>query len=83
MKYTAPVYYKNNILEEYVPKDAVTEEDVKKHIEELIPFLEEDAIDLDGFHLTPVRENRKIKKETKKFSSSISDKNFEAILPKD
>lgn len=85
MRYTNPVYYKNNILEEYVSKDTVTEKDIKKHIEELIPFLEEDAIDIGGFNLTPVREDKistKKQKADSKDTASISNANFDAIMPK-
>lgn len=83
-RYTSPVYYKNNVIEKFVPKDTVTEKDVKKHIEELIPFLEEDTFDIDGFHLEPVGEEKipAQKQETDSNNNdSVSDENFKAIFP--
>lgn len=83
-RYTSPVYYKNNVIEKFVPKDTVTEKDVKKHIEELIPFLEEDTFDIDGFHLEPVGEEKipAQKQETDSNNNdSVSDENFKNIFP--
>ena len=39
MNYTDPISYENNLLEEYVPKEELTPEDVENHVKEILPFL--------------------------------------------
>lgn len=87
LKYSNPVYYKNTILDDYIPNEKTTAEDVRTHVKELMPFLEEDTLDLDigGFHLEPVREDKistKKQKADSKDTASISNANFDAIMPK-
>lgn len=87
MKYSNPVYFKNTILDAYIPNEKTTAEDVRTHVKELMPFLEEDTLDLDvgGFHLEPVREDKistKKQKADSKDTTSISNANFDAIMPK-
>lgn len=57
MRYSSEVEYKNNLLQEYVPEERKTTDDVITHVSSLMPFLkvEEDTV----FHLTPIDKERK------------------------
>lgn len=47
MRYSTPVTFKNNILEEYVPKLYVNPEDICFHVSEKMPFLMQDLLSLN------------------------------------
>ena len=51
MRYTLPVEYFNNLLDEYIPQDELTKEAVEEHISEMMPFLQraEGSQRKDGF----------------------------------
>lgn len=83
MRYSTPVVYQNTILEEYIPKENITSEDVHSHISELIPFLEpdnEEIIETGSFRL-----QRATHAETEPFIQSpqnetISDEAFQSLI---
>lgn len=87
MRYTNPVAYKNNLLDEYIPKEKKTGQDVKNHVTNLMPFLELDAdpevqekpIQItNGFHLEKIHPP-----ETAAESSSVhvSEDDYKNLMP--
>ena len=40
MSYVNPVAYKNNVLNEYIPEKKKDKQDIREHVQELMPFLE-------------------------------------------
>ena len=59
MHYTPEISYKNTLLQEYTPEKKKTTEDVKKHVSELMPFLQLDETEEPIFNLTPVKKGGK------------------------
>lgn len=51
MRYINEILYKNNILDDIIPKEKITEEKAKEHISSLMPFLE---LEDNPFHLVPL-----------------------------
>lgn len=96
LKYTAPVAYKNTVLAKYIPEKNKTKEDVKKHVHDLMPFLQldtekndikkEDAESIsieDGmFHLTRIPDEKvsDMLPDREYLIASISDTSYEALL---
>lgn len=75
MAYSAPVMYKNTILDQYVPEKRLTKADVEDHVKEVMPFLE--PFDGDALHQTnPVKES-----DTKKeIPETISDTEYADLM---
>lgn len=71
MRYTSPVVYKNTLLDNLIPKEKLTEVDVKEKISALIPFLElEQEQDISSiFQLEKVTNN-----------NSVSEDNYNQLL---
>jgi len=55
MRYSNEVEYKNNLLQEYLPEEQKTTDDVITHVSSLIPFLELEETDASLFQLTPLQ----------------------------
>lgn len=73
MKYTNPVAYKNTLLNQLLPKEKKSKQDVRQHVTELMPFLEleeDEVIDTDPFHLEKIHTTQQ-----------ISDKNYQQLMP--
>lgn len=51
MRYSTQFEYKNTLLDDIIPKERKTEEDILKHVSSLMPFLE---LEEDPFHLQPL-----------------------------
>ena len=54
MNYVNPVSYKNTVLEEYIPKQEKDKQDIREHVQELMPFLElseNECIETECFRL--------------------------------
>ncbi|MBQ9198688.1 MAG: hypothetical protein IJ141_00730 [Lachnospiraceae bacterium] len=52
MRYTNEVEYKNNMLDDIIPTEKKTIDDVKSHISSIMPFLQ---LDENPFNLTPIK----------------------------
>ena len=81
MKYSAPVVYRNTVIDEYTPKENVTADDVCSHVSELIPFLEleEESIDVCSFRLHRVHNG--IQPKTRSlYEKTISDGEFQSLM---
>ena len=81
MRYTAPVAYKNNVLDGLIPAERKTVEDVKEHVADLIPFLEpaeKEVIDTGTFHLEKIVD---VTEHKSKQAEGISDDDFQNLLP--
>lgn len=88
MKYTAPIAYKNNVLDQYVSQENKTGKDVRNHVSNIIPFLElkkDEVIDTDTFHLERVHKtiakHNSHKTYAPSHTESISDEDYRKLLP--
>lgn len=82
LHYSNPVIYENNILKDYIPKEAVTEEYVSRHVAGLIPFLEKKEIPAgDVLPLEKVSQ-KKPQKKASLTTDCISDEAFCDLMPK-
>ena len=82
MHYSTPVVYKNNIIEEFIPKENITSEDICSHISELIPFLKSEKneiIETDSFCFQKVQDRSKSNIETIQ-KETISENEFQLII---
>lgn len=59
MRYSSEVEYKNNLLQEYVPEERKTTDDVITHVSSLMPFLELEEMETSVFQLTPLERKGK------------------------
>jgi len=78
MRYSEPVIYKNTVLQEYIPENYVTKEDVRAHIGNLIPFLKPENSEMpsvSNFHLQKICEEKNSLSDT-----TIGDAEFYMLL---
>ena len=57
MNYVNPVAYKNTVLDEYIPEKEKDKQDIREHVQELMPFLklsENEVIETENFKLEKV-----------------------------
>lgn len=57
MNYVNPVAYKNTVLDEYIPEKKKDKQDIREHVQDLIPFLElseNEVIETENFKLEKV-----------------------------
>lgn len=59
MRYSSEVEYKNNLLQEYVPEERKTTDDVITHVSSLMPFLELEEMETSVFQLTTLERKGK------------------------
>lgn len=77
MKYTRPVAYKNNLLDEFISKEEKNGQDVRDHVTGLMPFLEleeNEIIETDNFHLEKIHDPIDVNKQ-------ISNENYKKLMP--
>lgn len=88
LRYVGPVAYKNTLLDNLLPERKQTLGDVRKSIEELMPFLElekDEVIETDTFHLERLHTERELaEKEAEGQPEStletVSDEEFRRLL---
>ncbi|MCM1084084.1 MAG: hypothetical protein NC393_13330 [Clostridium sp.] len=79
MRYTNTVAYKNNLLQEYIPKQKQTEETVKENVTALMPFLElEESENTEESNFPPQQEKTQNKDIT---DAGITDTFFNKLFP--
>ena len=81
MRYTNPVAYKNNIIDQYIGEKNKTKEDTRNRVAELIPFLEleeDEVIETDNFHLEKVHNSDELLSEDS--LETISDEHYQNLL---
>lgn len=84
MRYTNPVMYKNNIIDQYIEEKKKTKEDTRKHVAELIPFLEledDEVIDTENFHLEQLHTPNELSKTV--FQETVTDEQYNTLLKAD
>lgn len=67
MRYSAPVIFKNTVLDEYIPKQKIIPEDVCAHVADTLPFLLPDLVSLD------ISEEQRACLEPEKKNLSVAD----------
>ena len=75
MNYVNPVAYKNTVLDEYIPEKEKDKQDIREHVQELIPFLElseNEVIETGNFKLEKVH--------TSITDETVSDQNYNDMM---
>lgn len=75
MNYVNPVAYKNTVLDEYIPEKEKDKQDIREHVQELMPFLElseNEVIETENFKLEKVHTS--ISDET------VSDQDYNEMI---
>lgn len=75
MSYVNPVAYKNTVLNEYMPKKKKDKQNIREHVQELMPFLElleNEVIETENFKLEKVH--------TSITDETVSDQNYNDMM---